>query len=77
MVSGHTIRKPTINLSRINMEHINNSTRLSNIQEVPTPTRNQEIDETASSISLSIPITQMRYVCVILWSHLNNIGKSL
>nr|XP_012150493.1 PREDICTED: uncharacterized protein LOC100877238 isoform X1 [Megachile rotundata] len=44
MVSGHTITKPTINLSRVNMQHINNSSNLSVIQEVTTPPRNQELN---------------------------------
>ncbi|KAL2719071.1 putative WRKY transcription factor protein 1 isoform X1 [Vespula squamosa] len=38
MVSGHTITKPTINLSRVNMQHFNNPTSLSTIEEVSTPT---------------------------------------
>lgn len=42
MVSGYTITKPTINLSRLNMQYINNSSNLSIIPEVTTPPRNQE-----------------------------------
>lgn len=37
MISGHTITKPTINLSRINLRHINNPSNLSTIEEVSTP----------------------------------------
>nr|KAF7412986.1 hypothetical protein H0235_012837 [Vespula pensylvanica] len=37
MVSGHTITKPTINLSRVNMQHFNNPMTLSTIEEVSTP----------------------------------------
>ncbi|KYN19667.1 hypothetical protein ALC57_08143 [Trachymyrmex cornetzi] len=41
MVGGHTITKPTINLSRINMQNINVS-RLSTIPEANPPTRSSE-----------------------------------
>lgn len=38
MVSGHPITKPTINLSRINMQQFNNPIRtLSTIEEVSAP----------------------------------------
>ncbi|KMQ96687.1 dentin sialophospho [Lasius niger] len=57
MVSGHTITKPTINLSRVNMETIS---RLSDIQEVTTPDT-QEISENRSSITVSLPSTPLRY----------------
>ncbi|XP_071634965.1 uncharacterized protein [Temnothorax longispinosus] len=60
MVGGHTITKPTINLSRVNMESINNISRLSDIQEeVTSPNRSQEINnETRSPI---MPTTPLRY----------------
>ncbi|KOC59920.1 hypothetical protein WH47_10480 [Habropoda laboriosa] len=48
MVSGHTITKPTINLSRVNMQHINNSSNLSIIPEVITPPRNRELNTSRS-----------------------------
>ncbi|XP_032665149.1 uncharacterized protein LOC116841395 isoform X1 [Odontomachus brunneus] len=60
MVSGHTITKPTINLSRVNMQNITNTSRLSDIQEVSTPDRSEDINETRSPIAVSIPITQLR-----------------
>lgn len=60
MVSGHTITKPTINLSRVNMESINNISRLSDIQEATTPTRSTEMNETRSPI-ISLPSTPLRY----------------
>lgn len=42
MVSGYTITKPTINLSRVNMQRVQNQ-NLSIIQEGPaTPERNIE-----------------------------------
>lgn len=63
MVSGHTITKPTINLSRVNMETIS---RLSDIQEVTTPDT-QEISENRSSITVSLPSTPLRYVCIYLF----------
>lgn len=66
MVSGHTITKPTINLSRVNMENINNSSRLSVVEEVTTPNRSQEMNESRSPIAVSIPITQLRYVRIEL-----------
>lgn len=67
MVSGHTITKPTINLSRVNMQNISNTSRLSDIQEVSTPNRNQDINEVRSPIAVSIPITQLRrYVCILI-----------
>ncbi|XP_011694332.1 PREDICTED: uncharacterized protein LOC105453818 isoform X1 [Wasmannia auropunctata] len=56
MVSGHTITKPTINLSRVNMESFNIA-RLSDIPEV-TPNRSQEMNETRSPI---IPTSPLRY----------------
>ncbi|KYN03633.1 PREDICTED: uncharacterized protein LOC108773256 [Cyphomyrmex costatus] len=59
MVGGHTITKPTINLSRVNMEDINVS-RLSDIPEVTTPTRSLEITENRSPI-ISLPSTPLRY----------------
>jgi len=65
MVGGHTITKPTINLSRVNMETINNISRLSDIQEVSTPDRNQEINERSPIIPL--PSTPLRYVCIYLF----------
>ncbi|CAL7939590.1 unnamed protein product [Xylocopa violacea] len=49
MVSGHTITKPTINLSRVNMRHINNSSNLSIIPEVSTPPRNQDLNNSVSA----------------------------
>ncbi|KAL6434679.1 hypothetical protein ACFW04_006189 [Cataglyphis niger] len=58
MVGGHTITKPTINLSRVKMETIS---RLSDIQESITPDRNQEINENRSSITVSLPSTPLRY----------------
>lgn len=57
MVGGHTITKPTINLSRVNMENI---ARLSDIQEVTTP-NSSEIIENQSSITVSLPSTPLRY----------------
>lgn len=70
MVSGHTITKPIINLSRVNMENINNISRLSDIQEVPTPNRSQEMNENRSPI-IPLPTTPLRYVrihlsCIII-----------
>ncbi|XP_011260374.1 putative uncharacterized protein DDB_G0277255 [Camponotus floridanus] len=58
MVGGHTITKPTINLSRVNMESIS---RLSDIQEVITPDRNEEISENRPSLTVSLPSTPLRY----------------
>lgn len=58
MVSGHTITKPTINLSRVNMQHYNNSNNLSTIEEVSTPVAmsppnsNANEDTTPTSVSL-------------------------
>ncbi|OAD62936.1 hypothetical protein WN48_07115 [Eufriesea mexicana] len=49
MVSGYTITKPTINLSRVNMQHINNPSNLSIIPEVTTPPRNEELNSSRSS----------------------------
>lgn len=63
MVGGHTITKPTINLSRVNVETINNISRLSDIQEVTTPNRNQEMNENRSPI----PTTSLRYVRIHLF----------
>ncbi|KOX73516.1 hypothetical protein WN51_01289 [Melipona quadrifasciata] len=54
MVSGYTITKPTINLSRLNMQHINNSSNLSIIPEIRTPPRNQELDNSISSNDVSV-----------------------
>ncbi|XP_017884048.1 probable protein phosphatase DDB_G0279461 isoform X2 [Ceratina calcarata] len=48
MVSGHTITKPTINLSRLNMQNINNSSHLSIIPEVTTPPRNEDSNNSIS-----------------------------
>lgn len=70
MVSGHTITKPTINLSRVNMQNINNTTRLSDIQEVSTPDRSQDINEARSPIAVSIPITQLRRYVRMLYKNL-------
>lgn len=53
MVSGYTITKPTINLSRVNMQHINNPSNLSIIPEVTTPPRNQELNSSRSSVNVS------------------------
>lgn len=36
MVSGHTIQKPTINLSRVNMQNIQNVLSLTTIEEAPS-----------------------------------------
>lgn len=66
MVGGHTITKPTINLSRVNMESINNISRLSDIPEVTTPNRNQEMNENRSPI-ISLPSTPLRYVRIHLF----------
>lgn len=58
MVSGHTITKPTINLSRVNIQHYNNSNNLSTIEEVSTPVSmsppnsNSNEDSTPNSVSL-------------------------
>ncbi|KAF3429535.1 hypothetical protein E2986_00703 [Frieseomelitta varia] len=54
MVSGYTITKPTINLSRLNMQHINNSSNLSIIPEIRTPPRNQELDNSISPNGVSV-----------------------
>ncbi|XP_068975778.1 serine-rich adhesin for platelets-like [Bombus flavifrons] len=54
MVSGYTITKPTINLSRLNMQHINNSSNLSIIPEVRTPPRNQELNNSMSPNGVSV-----------------------
>ncbi|XP_053997197.1 uncharacterized protein LOC128886385 isoform X1 [Hylaeus anthracinus] len=59
MVSGHTITKPTINLSRVNMLHINNPSNLSMIEEVPTPPRHQSLSNALSPVA--VPVTQRRY----------------
>ncbi|XP_076222454.1 uncharacterized protein LOC116429396 isoform X2 [Nomia melanderi] len=60
MVSGHTITKPTINLSRVNMQHINNNaSNLSIIPEVVTPPRNQETNSPRSPVPVSV--RQRRY----------------
>ncbi|XP_076238316.1 uncharacterized protein LOC143181668 isoform X2 [Calliopsis andreniformis] len=58
MVGGHTITKPTINLSRVNMQHISNPGNLSIIQEVRTPPRNQELNNSRSPAV--VPIRQHR-----------------
>ncbi|XP_026827350.1 dentin sialophosphoprotein-like [Ooceraea biroi] len=60
MVSGHTITKPTINLSRVNMENINNPSRLSDIPEVPASNRSS-INEDRSPIAVPMAITSLRY----------------
>ncbi|KAL2737470.1 putative WRKY transcription factor protein 1 isoform X1 [Vespula maculifrons] len=55
MVSGHTITKPTINLSRVNMQHFNNPTTLSTIEEVSTPvilSENSNVDDDNSPASI-------------------------
>nr|XP_033321104.1 uncharacterized protein LOC117217541 [Megalopta genalis]XP_033321105.1 uncharacterized protein LOC117217541 [Megalopta genalis] len=59
MVSGHTITKPTINLSRVNMQDINNASNLSVIPEVVTPPRNQETNSLRSPVSITV--RQRRY----------------
>ncbi|KZC13523.1 hypothetical protein WN55_05075 [Dufourea novaeangliae] len=59
MVSGHTITKPTINLSRINMQHINELSNLNIIPEVTTPPRNQETNSPISPVA--VPVRQHRY----------------
>ncbi|XP_076621733.1 uncharacterized protein LOC143342117 isoform X1 [Colletes latitarsis] len=59
MVSGHTITKPTISLSRINMRHINNPPNLSIIEEVSSPIGNQELNNLMSPIA--VPAAQRRY----------------
>lgn len=58
MVSGHTITKPTINLSRVNMQHFNNPSNLSIIQEAATPPRNQNLNSPRSPIA--VPARQRR-----------------
>ncbi|XP_076171673.1 uncharacterized protein LOC143148831 isoform X2 [Ptiloglossa arizonensis] len=59
MVSGHTITKPTVNLSRINVQHINNPSNLSIIEEAATTSpRNQNLNSPMSSV---VPVTQHRY----------------
>jgi len=66
MVSGHTITKPTINLSRVNMENINSVSRLSDITEVSTPNRSSinrsQINEDRSPIGVPMAITPFRFV---------------
>ncbi|XP_078052332.1 uncharacterized protein LOC144478379 [Augochlora pura] len=59
MVSGHTITKPTINLSRVNMQDINNASNLSVIPEVVTPPRNQETNSLRPPVSITV--RQRRY----------------
>ena len=54
MVSGYTITKPTINLSRVNMQHFNNPSNLSIIQEVTTPPRNQDLNSSRSPIAVTV-----------------------
>ncbi|KAI4502776.1 hypothetical protein M0802_001820 [Mischocyttarus mexicanus] len=58
MVSGHTITKPTINLSRVNIQHFNNSTNLSTIEEVSSPVvispLNSNANEDSSPVSVSL-----------------------
>nr|XP_050860062.1 homeobox protein 4-like isoform X1 [Vespula vulgaris]XP_050860063.1 homeobox protein 4-like isoform X1 [Vespula vulgaris] len=57
MVSGHTITKPTINLSRVNMQHFNNPTTLSTIEEVSTPvilSENSNVDDDNSPASIPV-----------------------
>lgn len=66
MVGGHTITKPIINLSRVNMENIS---RLSDIQEVTTPDRSREINENRPSLTVSLPSTPLRYVCIYYYSY--------
>lgn len=48
MVSGYTITKPTINLSRLNMQNINHSSNLSIIPEVTTSPRNERSNNSVS-----------------------------
>ncbi|XP_076299528.1 uncharacterized protein LOC143218291 isoform X2 [Lasioglossum baleicum] len=54
MVSGHTITKPTINLSRVNMQDINNASNLSVIPEVVTPPRTRETNSLRSPVSVAV-----------------------
>ncbi|XP_076659405.1 uncharacterized protein LOC143362824 isoform X2 [Halictus rubicundus] len=59
MVSGHTITKPTINLSRVTMQDMNNVSNLSVIPEVATPPRNQETNSLSSPVAVAV--RQHRY----------------
>lgn len=75
MVGGHTITKPTINLSRVNMSSINNIARLSNISENSepsegTPNNSQEINEERSPIILPLPTTPLRYVRIYIYIYI-------
>lgn len=67
MVGGHTITKPTINLSRVNIQYISNPSNMSVIEEVTTPPRNQELNNSRSSAGVPV-IRQRRYVCNLLGS---------
>ncbi|KAL0118764.1 hypothetical protein PUN28_009438 [Cardiocondyla obscurior] len=60
MVGGYTITKPTINLSRVNMDSYNNLSRLSNISEVSTPTSSPEMSENRRS-QIPLSTTPVRY----------------
>lgn len=63
MVSGHTITKPTINLSRVNMQHFNNPTTLSTIEEVSTPvilSENSNVDDDNSPASIPVQARNAR-----------------
>lgn len=62
MVGGHTITKPTINLSRVNIS------RLSNISEVSetSPNNSQQINEERSPIILPLPTTPLRCVSIYI-----------
>ncbi|KAK2587576.1 hypothetical protein KPH14_003704 [Odynerus spinipes] len=63
MISGHTITKPSINLSRINMRHINNPSNLTTIEEVSpsvTSVENSDVNNDSSSSSAIVPVRQAR-----------------
>lgn len=74
MVSGHTITKPTINLSRVNMQRIiNNPSNLSILPEVATPPRNQELNSPRSPNVVTL--RQRKAVCTSINLLLFYMGK--
>ena len=59
MVSGHTITKPTINLSRVNMQRLQNP-NLSIIEEGPT-TPDRNLDRSVVSLLATFSFYQYFY----------------
>lgn len=65
MVSGHTITKPTINLSRVNIQRPNDVTNLSIIAEISTASDrspNTDEDDEEEEESSPVPAHRNRYV---------------